>query len=172
MKYLKLYEDVIYEDKECDIKALIIYVVYRGISNHYEMINRHFKKYALKLVDEGYLATTESIAYKVEERRNVYVITQKATTYMEEVKETIIDDFKMDNNGPAYNHTLTSNQIIILLCLCIDKKILSDFTTATEVRDTYLLSSREYINDNMTLTRTGRMLAMTYGYELKLKSTN
>ncbi len=91
---------------------------------------------------------------------------------MEEVKETIIDDFKMDNNGPAYNHTLTSNQIIILLCLCIDKKILSDFTTATEVRDTYLLSSREYINDNMTLTRTGRMLAMSYGYELKLKSTN
>jgi len=172
MRYLKLYEDVMYDDKEWEIKSLIIYSTYRGISNYYEMINRHFKKYALKLVDEGYLTTTESIEWGIEERRKGYTLTQKAATYMEEVKETIIDDFKMDNNGPAYNHTLTSNQIIILLCLCIDKKILSDFTTATEVRDTYLLSSREYINDNMTLTRTGRMLAMSYGYELKLKSAN
>ena len=172
MRYLKLYEDVMYEDNEWDIKALIIHVVYRGITNHYEMINRHFKKYALKLVDEGYLATTESIEWRIEERRKGYVVTQKAESYLADVKETIMDDFQMDNNGPAYNHTLDNNQIIILLCLCIDKKILSDFTTATEVRDTYLLSSREYINDNMTLTRTGRMLAMAYGYELKLKSTN
>jgi hypothetical protein len=163
MKYLKLYEDLMYEDKEWEIKALIIYSTYRGISNYYEMINRHFKKYALELVNDGYL----NILSSPDEPARGYDMTEKSESYMEEMKELMREEF-----DSTESRSLTVNQIVILLCLCISGKIMSDFTTATEVRDVYLLSSYGFINDDLTLTKAGRKLGMTLGYELKLKLTN
>jgi len=163
MKYLKLYEDLIYDDKEWEIKTLIIYSTYRGISNYYEMINRHFKKYALELVDDNYL----KLVVSPDEPARGYNLTEKSESYMEEMKELMREEFQSTES-----RSLSANQIIILLCLCISGKIMSDFTTATEVRDVYLLSSYGFINDDLTLTKTGRKLAMTLGYELKLKLTN
>ena len=165
MKYLKLYEDLMYEDNEWEIKTLIVYSTYRGIKNAYEMTNRHFKKYALELIDDGYLIIKEgSIGRGL--KLQYYELTEKSESYVEEMKELMCEEFKP--NGSK----LTTNQIITLLSLCISGKVMPDFTTATEVRDVYLLSSHGFINDDLTLTKTGRRLAMTLGYELKLKLTN
>ncbi len=153
MNYLKLFENF-NSEKEWEIKALILLCVYRGILTDIKSVRSEHTEYFRKLLDDGYIDKTVN-----NNGSPPATIYYNAT---EKVRE-FIDDFKLESNTK-----LSINQLILTLSLFIYESL--KYSTDTEIKDIYIMASEDIIPDtSISLTPKGRKLAMSIGYELKLR---